>query len=83
MASYLIDFLRKKNLLGIIESKWNIEIEYETQEILMQIGTRLGCLVSGGNVNLELAGRKLIESFSTGKLGRVTIEYPNDQSRNG
>lgn len=84
MAGYLIDFLRAKNLLCILESKWNIITHYEqgenysTQEILKQIGIRLGCLVSGGNINLELAGRKLVESFSTGKLGSVTIEYPYD-----
>jgi len=83
MGVYLIDFLRKKNLLNIIEKKWNIKIhseqeeDYEAQEILRQIGTRLGCLTVGGNINLELAGRRLIESFSTGKLGSVTIEYPD------
>jgi len=88
MGLYLIDFLRKNYLLNILENKWDIktrseqEGEYETQEILRQIGIRLGCLVSGGNINLELAGRRLVESFSTGKLGSVTIEYPN-KSGNG
>jgi len=89
MASYLIDFLRKKNLLSILENKWNIktqseqEEKYEPLEILKQIGTRLGCLVSGGIIDQELAGKKLIESFSTGKLGSITIEYPGNQSGNG
>jgi hypothetical protein len=35
-------------------------------------------MVSGGNICFELAGRKLIEAFSTGKLGNITIEYPDD-----
>jgi len=82
MGSHLIDFLREKNLLYILENKWDIkahsEQSYETQDILQQIGSRLGCLVQGGNINMELAGKKLIESFSTGKLGSVTIEYPNE-----
>jgi len=83
MGTYLIDFLRKNNLLYILENKWNIRIhseqkeDYEALEILKHIGTRLGCLTTGGNINLELAGRRLIESFSTGKLGSVTIEYPD------
>ncbi|MCL1941122.1 MAG: 50S ribosome-binding GTPase [Synergistaceae bacterium] len=82
MGTHLINFLRKTNLLSILE-KWNISTysdrkeEYEAQEILAQIGRRLGCLVSGGNIDMELAGRKLVESFSTGKLGSVTIEYPD------
>ncbi|MCL1874752.1 MAG: 50S ribosome-binding GTPase [Synergistaceae bacterium] len=84
MGEYLIDFLRTKNLLTILENKWNIVTHseqgenYVAQEIMKQIGIRLGCLVSGGSINLELAGRKLVESFSTGKLGSVTIEYPDD-----
>ena len=82
IGSYLIDFLRKKNLLYILENKWDIKTisdqGCETRDILSQIGARLGCLVQGGNINLELAGRKLIESFSTGKLGSLTLEYPND-----
>ena len=88
MSTHLIDFLRRINLLSILENKWNIKThseqkEYETQEILRQVGTRLGCLISGGNIDMELAGKKLIESFSTGKLGSLTIEYPDNQSRNG
>ena len=84
MGKCLIDFLQKKNLLSIIENKWNIKTQSENdevrdpQDILEQIGSRLGCVVRGGNINLELAGRKLIESFSTGKLGNITIEYPDD-----
>ena len=82
MGTHLINFLRKANLLSILE-KWDISTysdrkeEYEAQEILRQVGRRLGCLVAGGNIDLELAGRKLVESFSTGKLGSVTIEYPD------
>ena len=88
MGLHLIDFLRAKNLLSIIENKWNIRTrsdkgdDHGAQEILTQIGTRLGCLVSGGNINPELAGRKLIESFSTGRLGSVTIEYPDESPDN-
>jgi ribosome biogenesis GTPase A len=88
MGSHLIDFLRKNDLLSILKDKWNVITHseqgdsYDTQEIIRQIGTRLGCLVHGGSINMELAGRKLVESFSTGKLGSITIEYPNDQSRN-
>jgi ribosome biogenesis GTPase A len=84
MGLFLIDFLRKKNLLFMLENKWDIKTlseqaeNCETQDILKQIGTRLGCLVQGGCIDMELAGRKLIESFSTGKLGRVTIEHPDN-----
>jgi ribosome biogenesis GTPase A len=34
--------------------------------------------VRGGEVNMDLAGRRFIESFSTGKLGRFTLEEPGE-----
>ena len=48
-------------------------------EILELIGKKYGCLISGGRVNLELAGQKFIEAFSSGRLGPVCLELPNEQ----
>jgi ribosome biogenesis GTPase A len=46
------------------------------EDILVNVGRRLGCLVKGGNVDLERAGKMLVDSFATGKLGRVSLETP-------
>jgi ribosome biogenesis GTPase A len=46
------------------------------EDILVNVGRRLGCLVKGGNVDLERAGKMLLDSFATGKLGRVSLETP-------
>lgn len=73
----LLSFLRSRGLWHMVEGKWGIPLEDEdSMASLERVGRRLGCLVSGGEVNLEMAGRRLIDAFSTGKLGRVTLESP-------
>ena len=46
---------------------------------LESIGKKYGCLISGGRVNMELAGQKFIESFSSGRLGRICLELPDEE----
>lgn len=45
-------------------------------ELLALIGTRRGCLRSGGVVDLEKAGRIVLSEFRDGKLGRFTLDQP-------
>ena len=40
--------------------------------------SRLGYLVSGGEVNLERMARVLLDEFRGGKLGKFTLEMPED-----
>ncbi len=78
-ALSLIRFLRDKGLFASVLAKWEIEEREETpEETLDRVGRRLGCLMSGGVVNTELAGRRLVEAFSSGKLGPVTLETPGE-----
>jgi ribosome biogenesis GTPase A len=77
-ALELIGFLRARELWSPI-SRWGIEeLDEPPGETLSRIGRRLGCLVAGGAVDMELAGRRLLDSFSSGKLGAVTLELPGD-----
>lgn len=73
----LLDFMKSNGFWSMIEKTWDIPFQEENNLVsLERIGRRLGCLVSGGEVNLEMAGRRLIDSFSTGKLGKITLELP-------
>lgn len=80
-ALELINFLASKNLLAKVLSKWQIDLDLlnlnNNYKILELIGRRLGCLVSGGEVNFELAGRRFLDAFSSGKLTPVTLETPD------
>ena len=43
---------------------------------LEEIGKRRGCLRSGGVVDTELAAKIVLQDFRSGKLGRITLEFP-------
>ena len=77
-ALELIRFLGGRGLRGAVLKKWEVGApEDELPETTLErVGRRLGCLMPGGAVNLELAGRRLLDAFSSGKLGPVTLETP-------
>ena len=76
-AASLIRFLNAKDMHEYIPVEH--EDEEAPQTTLERIGRKYGCLISGGRVNLELAGQKFIEAFSSGRLGAVCLEVPNDE----
>ena len=43
-------------------------------EIMLEIGRKRGCVVSGGNIDDEKTANIILDEFKNGKLGRVTIE---------
>lgn len=43
-------------------------------EIMLEIGRKRGCIVSGGNVDEEKTSKIILDEFKNGKLGRITIE---------
>ena len=78
-ALELIAFLRERALWSAVSDAWGVtEQDESAAATLERIGKRLGCLVAGGAVNMELAGRRLLDSFAAGKLGPVTLELPGD-----
>ena len=78
-ALELIEFLRERGLWSVVGNKWEIgELNEPPDEILFRIGRRLGCLTARGTVDIELAGRRLVDSLASGKLGAITLELPGD-----
>ena len=49
------------------------------QELLEAAGRKRGFLISGGEVDTERMSRILLEEYRSGKLGRFTLEAPDDQ----
>ena len=48
-------------------------------ELVELAGRKRGYLVSGGEVNTERMSKVLIDEFRSGKLGKFTLEMPEDQ----
>ena len=75
VAISLVKFLTHSGMAGMIPVEPD-EIPAVTLEL---IGRKYGCLISGGRVNMELAGQKFIEAFSSGRLGRFCLEVPGGE----
>ena len=47
-------------------------------ELLMRVGKARGMLARGGEINTERAAIAVLDEFRSGKLGRITLERPED-----
>lgn len=48
----------------------------EGYEILEQIGKKRGCIISGGEIDMERAANLVIDEFRAKKIGNITLETP-------
>lgn len=49
-------------------------------KLLEKAGCRRGFLISGGEVNTERMARVLLDEYRAGKLGRFTLELPEEDA---
>ncbi len=79
LACRLMELLHRRYPQAL-EARYGLSAPPETPgwELLEQAGRRRGYLVSGGEVNTERMARALLEEFRGGKLGRFTLEMPED-----
>ena len=67
-----------------LEQRYQVEAPQGTPgwELLELAGRKRGYLVSGGEVNTERMAKVLLEEFRSGKLGRFTLEMPEEEHEN-
>jgi len=75
VAIKLIARLRSINA-DILFSKYGVEYNLDTPnlEVLEKIAKKRGCMLRGGEFDLERAGRLLLGDFRTTKLGKISLE---------
>ena len=80
LACFLMTLLHKHYPKALLD-RYQVEAPEDTPgwELLEQAGRKRGYLVSGGEVNLERMARVLLDEFRGGKLGKFTLEMPEDQ----
>lgn len=49
-------------------------------DLLQLAGKKRGYLVSGGEVNTERMAKALMDDYRSGKLGKLTLESPEEQN---
>ena len=52
--------------------------DIEPYDLLSLIGAKRGMKISGGEVDTERAAAMLLDEFRGGKIGRMTLEMPNE-----
>ena len=68
----------KDHYPNALPERYDTEEKAEAAEILSQIAKNRGCLVKGGEPDFEKAARLLIDDFRSGRLGRITLEFPEE-----
>ena len=75
VACKLIDKLNSINN-AILSTKYCVNYNANTLsiEVLKEIGKKRGCLIKGGEIDLERASKILLTDFRSGKLGKIFLE---------
>ena len=77
LAAELIHFLRTA-YPEVLADKYNIEMDEDDYVVLNHIAKSRNCIVRGNELDAEKAALLLLDDFRNGKLGRLTLEYPQE-----
>ena len=77
LAAELIHFLRTA-YPEVLADKYDIEIHEDDYVVLNRIAKSRNCIVRGNELDTEKAALLLLDDFRNGKLGRLTLEYPQE-----
>ncbi len=58
------------------------ELDFRGYELLMRAARKRGFLISGGELDTERMARILLDEYRGGKLGRITLETPEEYEAN-
>jgi len=54
--------------------------ELDSYDLLCAVGKKRGFLISGGDINTERTALMLLEEFRSSKIGRLSLERPDDNA---
>lgn len=77
LAVELIKFL-KKYYTGVLAEKYNITESEDAYRCLTEIARERHCLLKGSELDTNKAALLLMDDFRCGRLGRITLEFPED-----
>ena len=77
LAMELIKFMNQ-HYPGVLEEKYEVKAEPDTYAMLSIIAESRHCLLKGNELDTGKAAALLLDDFRSGRLGRLTLEYPQD-----
>lgn len=75
LAIELIKLL-EKYFPEAIKERYGIEKQEEPLKVLEEIARVRACLLKGNELDLSKASNLLIDDFRSGRLGKITLEFP-------
>ncbi len=77
LAAEMIQFM-KKYYSGVLSEKYAIIESDDPYQCLADIAKSRHCLLRGNELDMTKAAILLVEDFRSGRLGRITLEFPGD-----
>lgn len=77
LGGELIRFLTQ-SYPGVLQEKYEVNEDQDIYVCLEEIAKNRHCLVRGSELDMEKAARLLLDDFRNGRLGRITLEFPQD-----
>lgn len=78
IALSLIDYVKTK-YKGCLKKRYHLEDEGEPLEIIQEVAKNRNCLIRGKELDYPKAASLIIEDFRSGRLGRITLELPEEE----
>ncbi|MGN1181111.1 MAG: ribosome biogenesis GTPase YlqF [Suilimivivens sp.] len=63
---------------GLLQERYKIEETKDAFEILKAVCISRKCFLKGEEPDIDRASRMIIDDFRSGKIGRITLEYPEE-----
>lgn len=78
LAFYLIGFIKENYPERLIEryKLTEADLMQEDWDIVMTIGKKRGCIISGGEIDTYRVSSLILDEFRSAKLGRISLETP-------
>lgn len=79
LACRLLELFRKY-YPDVLQNRYGIDISEENPGymLLEEAGRKRGCLLARGEINYERIAKIVLDEYRSGKLGRFTLEMPED-----
>lgn len=75
LGMQLISFL-KEHYKGVLSERYDCDESDTDVEVLEQIAVNRGCRLKGNDLDYAKAASTVVEDFRSGRLGKITIEFP-------
>ncbi len=68
------------NYPGVLAQRYEVVEEQTPAKVLQEIAGNRNCVKKGGELDYSKASALVIDEFRSGRLGKITLEFPRQQS---